>query len=276
MSVPIQEEMFRPALEYAADLAGPFTREQLQLALYERFSLTKSDLQETTKRGNPRFRKNVEYVNWKLKASGLTESVSRGIAKITQKGTTLLADEDANIYEEAKKLPKSSKPSDSVESLPVQEEDAASAADRATGDSFQTEGIRGPTQALIYSIENILEDGCFLARDRLETILSRLEDKKNIILQGPPGTGKTWLAKRLAFALIGRRDDAVVRHFQFHPNLSYEDFVQGWRPGGAEGRLTLEPGSFFNAIIAARQDPESKYIVVIEEINRGNPGPDLR
>ena len=38
-------------------------------------------------------------------------------------------------------------------------------------------------------------------------MLERLRTRKNLILQGPPGTGKTWLAKRLAFALIGERYD---------------------------------------------------------------------
>ena len=70
----------------------------------------------------------------------------------------------------------------------------------------------------------------FLERSRLETILARLRDKKNLILQGPPGTGKTWLAKKLAFALIGRKDDSRVRRLQFHPSLSYEDFIRGFRP----------------------------------------------
>ncbi|MBD3816946.1 MAG: AAA family ATPase [Halothiobacillus sp.] len=52
-----------------------------------------------------------------------------------------------------------------------------------------------------YSVDDILTDGCFIARGKLEKILERLRTKKNLILQGPPGTGKTWLAKRLAFAL---------------------------------------------------------------------------
>ena len=56
-----------------------------------------------------------------------------------------------------------------------------------------------------YSVDDILTDGCFIAREKLEKILERLRSKKNLVLQGPPGTGKTWLAKRLAFALMGAR-----------------------------------------------------------------------
>ena len=121
-----------------------------------------------------------------------------------------------------------------------------------------------------YSVEDILSDGCFITREKLEKILKCLLTKKNLILQGPPGTGKTWLAKRLAFALMGQRDDRKVRAVQFHPNLSYEDFIRGWRPVG-DGKLTLVDGPFVAMMNAAKNDPTSKYVLVIEEINRGNP-----
>jgi len=121
-----------------------------------------------------------------------------------------------------------------------------------------------------YSVDDILTDGCFIAREKLEKILERLRTKKNLILQGPPGTGKTWLAKRLAFALMGQRDDSKVRAVQFHPNLSYEDFIRGWRPVG-DGKLTLVDGPFVEMMKAAAKDPTSRHVVVIEEINRGNP-----
>ncbi|WP_313249867.1 MULTISPECIES: AAA family ATPase [Pseudomonadota] len=121
-----------------------------------------------------------------------------------------------------------------------------------------------------YSVADILKDGCFLERAEIDRLLDRLRTKKNLILQGPPGTGKSWLAKRLAFALMGQKDDSKVRAVQFHPNLSYEDFVRGWRPTG-EGKLSLADGVFMEAIKAASKDPSSKFVVVIEEINRGNP-----
>ena len=121
-----------------------------------------------------------------------------------------------------------------------------------------------------YSVDDILTDGCFIAREKLEKTLERLRTKKNLILQGPPGTGKTWLAKRLAFALMGQRDDSKVRAVQFHPNLSYEDFIRGWRPVG-DGKLTLVDGPFVEMMKAAAKDPTSRHVVVIEEINRGNP-----
>ncbi len=121
-----------------------------------------------------------------------------------------------------------------------------------------------------YTTNDIVEEGCFLDRPALDGMLQRLETKKNLILQGPPGTGKTWLAKKLAYALIGQRNEQRVRPMQFHPNLSYEDFVRGWRPQG-DGSLTLVDGPFLQVVEEARNDTDSDYVMVIEEINRGNP-----
>ena len=121
-----------------------------------------------------------------------------------------------------------------------------------------------------YSIDQIISDGSFLSRDEIERILNRLKAKKNIILQGPPGTGKTWLARKLGYALMGSRDINRVRAIQFHPNLSYEDFVRGYRPS-SKGELALTDGPFLKAVTAAQADPDRPYVVLIEEINRGNP-----
>lgn len=121
-----------------------------------------------------------------------------------------------------------------------------------------------------YSVENIMNAGCFFEPKKIETMLERLRVKKNLILQGPPGTGKTWLAKKLAFALMGERDENRVRAVQFHPNLTYEDFVRGWRPDG-DGKLSLMDGPFIEMIEAALKNATSRYVIVIEEINRGNP-----
>jgi 5-methylcytosine-specific restriction protein B len=126
-----------------------------------------------------------------------------------------------------------------------------------------------------YGISNIVADGCFQPPERLEAILQRWHDKKNLILQGPPGTGKTWLARRLAKALIGHdAQEPQLRSVQFHPNLSYEDFVRGWRPTGSvqgSGTLTLHDGVFLQMVSAALAAPAQRHVLVIEEINRGNP-----
>jgi 5-methylcytosine-specific restriction protein B len=57
---------------------------------------------------------------------------------------------------------------------------------------------------------------------------------------------------------------------QFHPSLAYEDFVRGWRPSG-NGKLALVDGILMQAIEAAVSEPDVPFVLVIEEINRGNP-----
>jgi len=139
------------------------------------------------------------------------------------------------------------------------------------GDESLVQEITQTVPPLVpYAVDDILKEGCFLDRATIELFLSRLRTKKNLILQGPPGTGKTWIAKRLAFALMAQKDESKLRAVQFHPNLSYEDFVRGWRPTG-DGKLSLVDGLFMKATRAASGEPSSKFVVVIEEINRGNP-----
>ena len=122
-----------------------------------------------------------------------------------------------------------------------------------------------------YGIDDIIAEGGFLDPKTLSGLVNRLASKKNLVLQGPPGTGKTWLAKRLARALIGRRIPLPdqLRSVQFHPSLSYEDFVRGYRPSGMG--LALTDGIFLQVVEAARAQPDLPHVLIIEEINRGNP-----
>lgn len=143
-----------------------------------------------------------------------------------------------------------------VEGVP--DEDAAPAQERRV------------TPAPPYDAQSIVDEGCFLPKDRIEAAVELLRRKKNLILQGPPGTGKTWLAKRLGYALIGAKDTERLVALQFQPSLSYEDFVRGWRPDG-RGGLRLADGAFLEAVQAATVEPGRPFVLVIEEVNRGNP-----
>lgn len=120
----------------------------------------------------------------------------------------------------------------------------------------------------LYSVDTALE-GIFLEKQAFEEILNLLKSKRNAIIQGPPGVGKSFVAQRLAYALIEAKDSARVQFIQFHQSYSYEDFIEGYRPTG-KGEFELKPGLFRVLCKRAHDDPQNRYVLVIDEINRGN------
>lgn len=103
----------------------------------------------------------------------------------------------------------------------------------------------------------------------LEETIDLLQHKKQLILQGPPGTGKTYVAREIAAFLAEDQSQVVLT--QFHPGTSYEDFIQGLRPDPANPEtFKLTDGPFINAAIDAARQPDKTFVVIIDEINRGN------
>ena len=119
-----------------------------------------------------------------------------------------------------------------------------------------------------YDITVALDD-LFVEETQFRRILASIALRKNLILQGPPGVGKTFIARRIAWCLIGRKDSRSIEMVQFHQSYAYEDFVQGWRPTETGG-FTLRNGVFFEFCKRAEQEPETPFVFIIDEINRGN------
>ncbi|MFF1647120.1 McrB family protein [Streptomyces sp. NPDC058240] len=135
-----------------------------------------------------------------------------------------------------------------------------------------------------------LADGLFLGNASwLQESVELLRGKPQLIFHGPPGTGKTYTALALARHLTGGSPNNV-RLVQFHPAYTYEDFFEGFRPrlpkkkasdGPAEKRerdadtstglvFDLVQGPLRRLADAAEERPAEVFVLVIDEINRGN------
>lgn len=121
----------------------------------------------------------------------------------------------------------------------------------------------------------------------LQEAVELLRGKPQLIFHGPPGTGKTFTALALARHLTGG-SPSNVRLVQFHPAYTYEDFFEGFRPRlpkkktpdapAGERDADTSTGIVFDLIKgplrrlanAAEERPAEVFVLVIDEINRGN------
>ncbi|MGW5117158.1 McrB family protein [Streptomyces noursei] len=146
--------------------------------------------------------------------------------------------------------------------------------------------------------------------DDVRKVRDLLEHKGQVVLQGPPGTGKTRLALNVALTLAGRADlieaapgerasvlaelsavpeeaegtsaaegsadarAAKLTMVTFHPSYGYEDFVEGFRPDtaadGAGLHLKMTDGVFLRVCAAAEKASDDIFLIVVDEINRGD------
>jgi hypothetical protein len=123
----------------------------------------------------------------------------------------------------------------------------------------------------IFSLEKLSEYLCMSVQS-LKEIGYLLTEKKQIIFYGPPGTSKTFVAKE--FASYFTQNSEFVEIIQFHPSYSYEDFIEGIKPklstaGKATG-FVKQAGIFKNLVDRCIKNPDKKFVLIIDEINRGN------
>lgn len=122
-----------------------------------------------------------------------------------------------------------------------------------------------------------------------ETVARQLDQEQQVVFYGPPGTGKTYEAKRFAEWWVHEQSDSPPRDEQvesvtFHPSFAYEDFIEGLTAEATDAgdvEYQVEDGILKRVAENARQarqradgsddaDEAPPYVLVIDEINRGN------
>ena len=96
----------------------------------------------------------------------------------------------------------------------------------------------------------------------------RLTTGENVLLYGVPGSGKSWTIEHEYC-----KPESIVERLVFHPDYTYSDFIGQILPTVAEdGQVSYKftPGPFTNILREAYNNPGKEYILIIEEINRGN------
>jgi 5-methylcytosine-specific restriction protein B len=117
---------------------------------------------------------------------------------------------------------------------------------------------------------NALARKLLVPQEWLAEVIGQINQSKQVIFYGPPGTGKTFIGKEIANYLAPRENTEII---QFHPSFSYEDFFEGFRPvEKSDGSVSLEKveGPLKRIASAAKLNPDKKYVLLIDEINRGN------
>lgn len=97
---------------------------------------------------------------------------------------------------------------------------------------------------------------------------NRISTGCNVLLYGVPGSGKSWTIEHEYC-----KPESVVERLVFHPDYTYSDFIGQILPAVAEdGQVSYKftPGPFTNILREAYNNPGKEYILIIEEINRGN------
>ncbi|GAA4401890.1 AAA family ATPase [Fodinibacter luteus] len=140
------------------------------------------------------------------------------------------------------------------------------------GEKAVTDEVVVDEEVSLRPVDADLADRLLVDASWLQSCVDLLEDRRQLIFYGPPGTGKTYLAQAIAHHLA---PPEAVKLVQFHPAYSYEDFFEGFRPiaasdGSGSVGFTLTPGPFRRLVDAARENPSTPYLLIIDEINRAN------
>ncbi len=240
---------FAPIVDTLFAMGGEGNRQEVHQQIIKRYNISNDELEVKNKSGYPVIINDIDWARNYLTYEGILDiNASNGIWRLTELGKRI-------------------KMTDSLAGKIINKWVRINAAKRKKEAEPQIDlSCYYEYKIDEYTKETFLSQ-VFMDEAKYTALVNIIKHKKNIILQGAPGVGKTYAAKRLAYSMMGQKDDSRIRVVQFHQNYTYEDFVMGYRP--CDNGFKLEYGVFYQFCEEARQHTED-YFFIIDEINRGN------
>ena len=243
---------FAPLIQALKDLGGSAVRKEAHEKVIELMDITEEELSVTyEKTGASRVLNQIDFARNDLAHEGFISSGTKGVWALTELGMNIdMTMELASlIHMKWVKINTAKRKGEHIPEIDLSKYYKKKIDRKYTKDDF-----------LKY---------VFITEPEYDKLHSLILRKKNIILQGAPGVGKTYSAKRLAYSIIGEKNESRICMVQFHQNYSYEDFIMGYRPNDSGG-FELQSGVFYNFCIRCKENPDKPYFFIIDEINRGN------
>ena len=247
---------YAPVVETLYKMGGSGRRPEVQQKIIEDYGITEEELKIVNSTGTAQVLNDIDWARNYLIYEGLVEKGEGGLWILTELGKNIIVTDRLAGKITAKWI-----------KIKVAEREHKYVPEIDLTPYYIYRNKTDENKNMPYTKEDFLSQ-VYMSEERYDTLVALLKNKKNLILQGAPGVGKTFAAKRLAYSVMGEKDDSRIEFIQFHQNYSYEDFIMGYKP--QEEGFKLRNGIFYQFCINAENHPEKDYFFIIDEINRGN------
>lgn len=244
---------YAPLLDTLLEMGGSGKRPEVHKKMIVDYGITKEELDNLNSSGVPQVLNDIDWARNYLAYEGIIDKETPGVWSLTDLGRLIIMTDVLASKLTAKWI-----------KIKIAEREHKFVPEMDLSPYYV---YREKKENMPYTKTDFLNQ-VYMTEEQYDTLLALLKNKKNLILQGAPGVGKTFAAKRLAYSMMGEKDDLRVEFIQFHQNYSYEDFVMGYKP--KESGFELTKGIFYRFCMEAAEHPDKDYFFIIDEINRGN------
>lgn len=247
---------YAPVVETLYKMGGSGRRPDVHHKIIQDYEITEDELKNVNSTGTAQVLNDIDWARNYLVYEGFVEKGEGGLWILTELGKTIIITDELASKITAKWI-----------KIKVAEREHRYIPEMDLSPYYVYRDKTEENKNVLYTKEDFLSQ-VYMTEERYDTLVALLKNKQNLILQGAPGVGKTFAAKRLAYSMMGEKDEKRIKFIQFHQNYSYEDFIMGYKPQ-KEG-FELKEGIFYQFCTEAVKHSNQDYFFIIDEINRGN------